>query len=147
MKELEAKSFVARMVWGLGIGCVALASGACGSDPMPTPTGGNGDQLPNDDENGGEICGGIVGFLCPEGKYCDFESNLESSCGRGDMLGKCRRMPTSCEEECSTKVCGCDGMNYCSACLAHFAGVDDTLDLTTCVTPPTTPPPPPPTHN
>jgi hypothetical protein len=144
VKKLEANSLVRRIVWGLGIGCAALATGAC-SDPMPV--GGSGDQLPgggdNGDENSGEQCGGIVGVPCPSGKYCDFES----SCGYADMTGKCRTMPTSCEEECTTKVCGCDGLTYCNACLAHFAGVDDTSDLTSCGTPPTTPPPPPPTNN
>ena len=139
MAELKANSFISRIVWGLGVGA-ALAVGACG-DEMPTPAPGSTDQPSptgeNDDENSGDPCGGIAGFLCPAGKYCDFEAN----CGLGDNFGKCRTIPTSCEQECTTKVCGCDGVTYCNACLASFAGVDETLDLTTCEGIPPTPPP------
>ena len=142
MKELEAKSLFSRIVFGLGIGCVALSIHACSGDDMPAPAPGNTNQPSgeNDDENTGDPCGGIAGFTCPSGKFCDFE---EGTCGVGDMFGKCRTIPASCEQDCTTKVCGCDGLKYCNACLAHFAGVDETLDTTTCEGIP----PPPPTNN
>ena len=122
MEELKAKSLWKRTVLGLGLACAALA-GACGGNDTPMPAGGEqlpGGQLPGG--NMGDPCGGIMGLTCSEGKYCDFESK----CGYADMQGTCRPMPTECEEECTTKVCGCDGLTYCNPCLAHFAGVDDT---------------------
>ena len=107
MRELAGTSFFWGIIWRLGLGCAALAVGACGdempapapdSTHQPTPTG-------QSDDGNSDPCGGIVGFACPAGKFCDFEGN----CGLGDMFGKCRPMPRSCEEECTTKVCGCDG--------------------------------------
>lgn len=131
MEELKAKSFWMRTVLGLGLACVAFA-GACGGEDMPAGSGGQ--QLPAGQLPGGNMgdpCGGILGLTCGEGRYCDFAS----ACGYADMQGTCRTMPTSCEEACTSKVCGCDGLSYCNACLAHLAGVDDT----TCDS---TPPPP-----
>jgi hypothetical protein len=96
---------------GLSLAGAALTGFACGGT----------DVLPGDSD---ETCGGIVGQSCPLGKYCDYEAG---SCGKGDVLGKCVAIPSACTQECA-KVCGCDGMSYCNACMAHLAGVDDSAE-------------------
>ena len=139
MKEVKAKSILARGALGLALAIATLAAVACGGDDMPVP-GSGGDPVPGggDMPPGGGDCGGIVGWVCPSGKYCDFAGN----CGLGDMLGTCKAIPDSCSQDCSAMVCGCDGIIYCNACLAHFAGVDETADAScTTVQRPVIPPP------
>ena len=121
MKLIKAKSFMIRTAFGLALGCAALVGSACGGDDMP-PGGSTDDS-----------CGGFVGKVCPGGKFCDYEAG---SCGHGDVLGTCRAIPAVCTKECTT-ACGCDGLAYCNACMAHSAGVDDSAETTCEGTPPT----------
>ncbi|RMF81991.1 MAG: hypothetical protein D6739_08740, partial [Nitrospirae bacterium] len=53
---------------------------------------------------------------CGASEYCDF---LGSPCG---SLGQCERRPVLCPPT-GGGVCGCDGLTYTNACLAHMAGV------------------------
>jgi len=122
---IKAKSFTIRTMFTLALGCAAVVAPACGGDDMPPGPGrpeGN--------------CGGFVGAACPAGMYCDYAAG---NCGQGDLLGTCRRIPDVCTKEC-TKTCGCDGNFYCNPCLAHSAGVDDSLERS-CHGDPDSPPP------
>lgn len=81
-------------------GTAVSASGACESDPG--------------------FCGGIAGFDCPDGEYCDFP--IETQCGSGDMAGSCKPIPEGCTTD-DVPVCGCDDMTYSNACEAAAAGI------------------------
>jgi hypothetical protein len=131
VEKIKAKSFLSRALLGVALGGAALAADACGGHDRPP---GGGDIPPG----GGDTCGGFIGQVCPLGKYCDYEAG---DCGYGDAVGTCRPIPGACTQEC-TKVCGCDGLTYCNACMAHRAGLDESADMT-CTG---TPPPPPTTH-
>jgi hypothetical protein len=124
--EAINKAFTVRALCALALGCAALVAPACGGDdtpagpevlPGPTPTRGD--------------CSEPLGISCPAGMYCDYAA---STCGAGDVLGMCRTIPDVCTEECS-RTCGCDGLFYCNACVAHMAGVDDAADRSCSVDP------------
>ena len=66
-----------------------------------------------------EFCGGFAGFTCPDNQYCDYDQG----CGFADGTGNCRPRPEVCQDDCPG-VCGCDGQEYCNACVAAAAGVD-----------------------
>lgn len=66
------------------------------------------------------FCGGIAGFTCDGGKYCDYP--IETSCGSGDQGGTCKDKPDFCYE-LFAPVCGCDGNTYGNDCKAAAAGV------------------------
>jgi hypothetical protein len=71
-------------------------------------------------ECGAEICGGIAGFACPEGEFCDYP--IEARCGAADRAGTCRAIPEVCAE-IYLPVCGCDDQTYGNACEAASRGV------------------------
>ena len=66
----------------------------------------------------GASCGGLAGARCASGFFCDEGSN----CMIPDFGGSCNAIPTVCDRSL-IPVCGCDGVTYSNACLAHMAGV------------------------
>jgi hypothetical protein len=68
----------------------------------------------------GAMCGGIAGFRCAAGLFCDFPP--EAHCGAADQSGTCQPMPGACTREYKP-VCGCDDRSYPTACVAHAAGI------------------------
>lgn len=66
------------------------------------------------------MCGGIAGFACKDGLYCDYAP--EARCGAADASGTCRARPEMCAEEYEP-VCGCDDKTYGNACAAAREGI------------------------
>lgn len=86
---------------------------------------GNGVSIDHDGECGGSTtaCGGLSGFGCPMGQYCDYAIDPSGvACGAADGLGQCREIPALCPS-LEAPVCGCDGQTYGNGCEAAAAGV------------------------
>lgn len=88
------------------------AASSAASD-VPTPP-------PSKSGPAGAMCGGIAGFVCGPGLYCDFA--LEAHCGAADQTGVCKPIPEMCTEQYQP-VCGCDDKTYANTCFAAREGV------------------------
>lgn len=98
-------------------GVSIVSRGACAGGG-PGIVVGEGDD-DGDTEGEAEFCGGIAGFPCPDGQYCQYELG---TCGAADQGGTCQSMPSVCTE-IFAPVCGCDGETYGNDCFAAVAGV------------------------
>ena len=67
------------------------------------------------------VCGGPTAALCADNEWCDFPD--DDPCGRNGSIGTCKPRPEICTKE-FIPVCGCDGMFYSNACMAHMGGAD-----------------------
>jgi len=105
--------------------CEAAAAGTSVRSDGPCP--GDGDE---------QICGGLLGFACDDGEFCQFP---EGTCGAADETGVCKEIPDVCTEEFAP-VCGCDDQTYGNQCEADRAGVsivhdgecDDNIEVRVC---------------
>jgi hypothetical protein len=73
-------------------------------------------------DGAGQACGGEAGE-CEEGQFCQRELG---ECAE-DAAGTCASTPAACPSFLAP-VCGCDGVTYDNACVAHGAGVNVASD-------------------
>jgi hypothetical protein len=72
----------------------------------------------------GDMCGGIAGFPCDKGLFCE---PPPASCRVADVAGVCKRIPDACTADLRP-VCGCDGKTYSNDCVRQIAGVGKNHD-------------------
>ena len=70
----------------------------------------------------GGMCGGIAGFRCGVGLYCETTEKDGLSCNTPDRAGTCAVKPEVCTFD-FRPVCGCDGKTYSNDCARKVAGV------------------------
>ncbi len=71
------------------------------------------------DASAARRCGGIAGFRCGAGQYCQKTPRM---CRAPDSMGVCVVRPRLCPE-IFRPVCGCNGRTYSNSCVAARAGV------------------------
>jgi len=78
-------------------------------------------------DGGGQPCASMTD--CPQGQFCDMPA-----CGAAE--GNCKSPPSTCAQDTTPFVCGCDGVLYFNDCTRQMAGVAATRD---CATAPSLP--------
>jgi hypothetical protein len=128
----------------LMMGCGQASELSLGNDysdnepPFPQQVGGSAGSGFNAGNAGTagmtKLCGNMIGSVqCSSEEFCDF-SEAQACATAQIFFGNCNSRPTSCPTcfQTTNSVCGCDGILYCSECLANLAGVDITPDKTMC---------------
>lgn len=134
MRVLEfmvAGCLTAGLVWG----CTPATPPAGTTTPTPTTTAGQNTDTataptttttptdappPSKEGPAGAMCGGLAGFGCAAGLYCDFA--IDAHCGAADQTGVCKPKPEMCTEQYDP-VCGCNDKTYPNACFAAREGI------------------------